>query len=104
MPTVQPPGDPAPERHKIVLDKSFYAVGPATVDRPRPSIHPVLGRATGSWARAWRVVLLGMTAASALAMITFALMKAVPSTVLCMLALVVVKIADHWNSRRLPSL
>ncbi|GHF20403.1 hypothetical protein GCM10017786_62800 [Amycolatopsis deserti] len=94
MPTVQPPAEHRPERHRIVLDGSFYAVEPAPADEP-PPVRPVLDRAVAKCARVWRVVLLGLTAVSALAMIAFALMKAVPSTALCMLALVVVKIADH---------
>ncbi|UQS26683.1 hypothetical protein L1857_29705 [Amycolatopsis thermalba] len=115
MPTVQPPSDatrnePSPERRKIVLDERFLAAAaPAIVDSPPAgrqdaAARRLLDRTAGGWARVWRVVLLGLTAVSALGMIAFALMKAVPPTALCMLALVVVKIADQWNSRRLPRL
>ncbi|MDQ0379678.1 hypothetical protein [Amycolatopsis thermophila] len=106
MTTVQPPRDTSQERHRIVLDEQFYAaLDPAAAD-PQPARRRgagrwrFLNRSAESWVRVWHVVLLGMTAVSALAMITFALMKAIPSTALCMLALVAVKIADHWNSRR----
>ena len=118
MPTVQPPSgdsrsEPSPERHKIVLDERFYAaLEPAIVDSPPPrraivarcggaSAWRFLDRTVESWARLWRVVLLGLTAVAAVAMVAFALVKAVEPAVLCMLVLVVVKAADEWNSRRL---
>jgi hypothetical protein len=104
VPTVQPSGEPSPERRRIVLDDQFYDTAEqAIVDSPalRPRDPLFLNRSAASWARLWRVVLLGMTTASALAMIAFALLKQIPSTALCMVALVVVKTADHWNSRRL---
>ncbi|MFD4192196.1 hypothetical protein [Amycolatopsis thermoflava] len=110
MPTVQPRREdprqvPSPERRKVVLDGSFLAaVEPQ--DRPppaRPGGRRFLRRTARGGARVWRVALVGLTAASSLAMIVFALLKAIPLTVLSMLALVVVKIADHWHSRRLGS-
>ncbi|NYI90074.1 hypothetical protein HNR02_003397 [Amycolatopsis endophytica] len=87
-----------------MLDEQFYSTAEqAIVDSPALPSRDArrLDGTSEGWARLWRVVLLGMTTVSALAMIVFALMKAIPSTALCMLALIVVKTADHWNSRRL---
>ncbi|NIH87677.1 hypothetical protein [Amycolatopsis granulosa] len=96
MPTVQP----GPERHRIVLDESFYAVDPATVDTASPVLRPALSRTVAHCAPVWRVVLIGLAAVSALAMIAFALVKAIQPAVLCMLVLVLVKAADHVAGRR----
>ncbi|GAA3814569.1 MULTISPECIES: hypothetical protein [Amycolatopsis] len=106
VPTVQPRREdprhvPSPERLRIVLDGSFLAAV-----RPAGLKNPPLARADGSrlaerGARVWRAVLLALTTVTSLAMIVFALLKAIPLTALSMVALVAVKVADHWHSRRL---
>ncbi|NYI90075.1 anti-sigma-K factor RskA [Amycolatopsis endophytica] len=106
------PEEPSPDRCKIVLDDEFYSASEQEVaDRSDPAPRLVLRDEDPGWvflertldgrARFWRVVVLGFLCAAAVAMIAFALAKAIQPAGLCMLALVMVKIVDEWAGRRL---
>ncbi|MCF6422586.1 MULTISPECIES: hypothetical protein [Amycolatopsis] len=93
------PDEPSPDRGEIVPPEVLGV-------RSAPGEDPVwefVERTLEGRARFWRVVVLGFLCAAALAMIAFALAKAIQPAVLCMLALVVVKVADQVTSRRLES-
>ncbi|WP_191248277.1 hypothetical protein [Amycolatopsis deserti] len=89
------PDEPSPDRGEIAPE--------VFSTRGEDPVWEFVERTLEGPALFWRVVVLGFLCAAALAMIAFALAKAIQPAVLCMLALVLVKVADQVTSRRLES-